>query len=343
MSRTGLRARLVAVASHVPEGKLTNAMLEREFPDWPAAKIEELTGIRSRNVAAPDEYTSDLAVSAAEKLFAERTDQRREDVDFLILVTVSPDYLMPFTAAIVQKRLGLSSNVGALDTTLACSGFVYGLVLAAGLLESGRAKKVLLLTADRFTTWTAAADRSVKALMGDAGTAALLEAVDDAEASSPGKGGLVGPAEVGTDGVGAAHLRIPTSAVKGFTGAERTDRALPCFEMNGPEVFNFTLTRVSQHLKGFLKQHGLAVEDVSLFVFHQANLFMLNHLRKRLGIAEERFAVHIAEVGNTSASTIPLALDVALRAGRIAPGSRVVLVGFGVGYSWGSVLLEYPG
>ncbi|HTE05101.1 MAG TPA: 3-oxoacyl-[acyl-carrier-protein] synthase III C-terminal domain-containing protein, partial [Planctomycetota bacterium] len=125
-------------------------------------------------------------------------------------------------------------------------------------------------------------------------------------------------------------------------GVERTERALPTFEMNGPEVFNFTLTRVSQHLKAFLAKQGLAVGDVSLFVFHQANLFMLNHLRKRLGIAEDRFAVHIADVGNTSASTIPLALQAQLDAGRIVPGSRVVLVGFGVGYSWGSVLLEYP-
>src|SRR6185295_5053366 len=125
---------------------------------------------------------------AGEKLFADHPELRREDVDFLILVTVSPDYLLPFTAAMVQKRLGLPTHVGALDTTLACSGFVYGLVLSAGLLESGRAKRVLLVTADRFTAWTAVADRSVKALMGDAGTAALLEAVSAEEGALPGKG-----------------------------------------------------------------------------------------------------------------------------------------------------------
>jgi 3-oxoacyl-[acyl-carrier-protein] synthase-3 len=342
MNRTGLRARLAAVASYLPEATLSNAMLEREFPDWPASKIVEVTGIESRHIAAADEFTSDLAVKAGEKLFAENPALRREDVDFLILVTVSPDYLMPFTAAIVQRRLGLPTTVGALDTTLACSGYVYGLVLAAGLLESGRARNVLLLTADRFTTWTAAADRSVKALMGDAGTASLIQGVPADEAGQPGKGGLLGPAEWGTDGAGAAHLKIRTSAVKGFTGAETTDRALPTFEMNGSEVFQFTLSRVSQHLKAFLATNGLAVEDVSLFVFHQANLFMLTHLRKRLGIREERFALKIADVGNTSASTIPLALEAALKAGRVAPGSKVVLVGFGVGYSWASMLVEYP-
>jgi 3-oxoacyl-[acyl-carrier-protein] synthase-3 len=343
MNRPALRARLVAVASYLPQGQLTNEMLVREFPDWTPEQISDKTGIHSRHMAAAGEFTSDIAVKAAERLFAERAGLRREDIDFIMLMTVSPDYLLPFTAGIIQSRLGIPARAGALDSTLGCSGYVYGVGLAAALAESGRAKRILLLTGDRFTAYTEQGDRSVKALMGDAGTASLIEAVDEEEAGRPGRGGLIGATDYGTDGSGAMNLVIRTSAMRGFLGDERVQATQPTFEMNGPEVFNFTLGTIGKHLTGFLSDNGLTVDDVHLFIFHQANVFMLQHLRRKLGIREDRFAIHMASVGNTSSSTIPLALDAALRAGRIGPGSRIVLTGFGVGYSWGSVLVEYPG
>jgi 3-oxoacyl-[acyl-carrier-protein] synthase-3 len=343
MNRPALRARLVAVASYLPRGQLTNEMLVREFPDWTPEQISDKTGIHSRHMAAAGEFTSDIAVKAAERLFAERPGLRRQDVDFVMLMTVSPDYLLPFTAGIIQSRLGLPTNVGALDSTLGCSGYVYGLGLAAALIESGRARRVLLLTGDRFTAYTTQGDRSVKALMGDAGTATLVEATPAGEVPAGAPGGLIGASEFGTDGSGAMNLAIRTSAMRGFLGDERVQASQPTFEMNGPEVFNFTLARIGQHLTDFLRAQRLTIEDVGLFIFHQANTFMLQHLRRKLGIREERFVIHMESVGNTSSSTIPLALEAALKDGRVKPGSRVVLTGFGVGYSWGSVLVEYPG
>lgn len=343
MSGTARRARLAAIASYLPEGQLTNEMLAREFPDWTPEKIAEKTGIHSRCVARPDEFTSDIAVQAAERLFAQVPGLRREDIDFLVLMTLSPDYIIPFTAGFIQARLGLRNDCGAMDSTLGCSGYVYGLGLAAALVESGRARKILLVTADKFTPYTDEGDRSVKAIFGDGGTVTLIEAVDAAQAGEPGRGGLIGAVEFGTDGTGALNLVARTSCMRGFVGEQKVPQSRPTLEMAGPDIFNFTLTTISRHVSGFLKANGLEVGDVDLFVFHQANLFMLQHLRKRLGIPEERFAVNMATLGNTLSSTIPMALEVALREGRVRPGAKVVLVGFGVGYSWGSVLVEYPG
>ena len=343
MSRTPVRARLVAVASYLPDGQLTNEMLSKEFPDWTPDKIADKTGIHSRHVAAAKEFTSDIAVRAGEKLFADNPGLARSDIDFLMLMTLSPDYIIPFTAGFIQARLGLRNDCGAMDSTLGCSGYVYGLGLAAALVESGRVRRVLLITADKFTPYVEEGDRSVKSIFGDGGTATLIEAASESEAGQPGRGGLLGAVEFGTDGTGALNLVAKTSSMRGFAGEQTVTQSKPTLEMAGPDIFNFTLSTVSRHVKGFLAANKLAIADVDLFIFHQANLFMLEHLRKRLGIAEDKFAIHIGQVGNTLASTIPLALEAALKAGKVHPGSRVVLTGFGVGYSWGSVLVEYPG
>ena len=336
------RARIVAIAPYLPEGRLTNEDLAAQFPEWTPEKISDKTGIDCRRVAEPDEFTSDLAVKAGEALF-EKTDVAREDIDFLMLMTLSPDYVIPFTAGMIQDRLGLPKTVGAFDSTLGCSGYVYGLGLAAALIESGRARNVLLVTADKFAPYTIEGDKSVKTIFGDGATATLIEAVDEDQISEVGRGGIIGAADFGTDGSGSHNLVARTSSMRGFAGNESVSQSCPTLEMNGPEVFNFTLSTVSKHIKGFLKENEVAVDDVALFVFHQANGFMLEHLRKRMKIPAERFAVHLADTGNTLASTIPIALAHSIDQGRVPPGSKVMLVGFGVGYSWGSVLVDYPG
>ena len=338
MSADRTRAVVSAVASYLPEARLTNADLIAEIPGWTEEKIESKTGIRSRRIADSADFTSDLAVRACEAVFAQRPDVR-DAVDFLVLVTVTPDYLVPFTASSVQTALGLSTDVGALDVLMGCSGYVYGLSLAGGLVESGRANKVLLITADRFTPMADEAAPGTKVLFGDAATATLVEA------SNPGAtvpGGVLCGAKHGTDGEGASKLLIPTSGLKGFVGAETTEASKPTVVMNGSEVFDFTLRRIGKHVRAMLAENELSVDDVDLFVFHQANLFMMDHLRRRLRIPEERFMVYLDETGNTASSTIPLALERALLAGRVQPGQRVLLVGFGMGYSWASMLLEYP-
>jgi 3-oxoacyl-[acyl-carrier-protein] synthase-3 len=206
------------------------------------------------------------------------------------------------------------------------------------MIESGRCRKILFLTADRFTSCTETASSGVRTIFGDGATANLIEVVPD---SAPATGGLIGASVVGTDGSGARKLITPTSGARGWVGAEKDD-GRPAFEMVGSDVFNFTLREIGPHILDFLGDQGLGVEDIDLFVFHQANLFMLEHLRRRLKISEEQFVVHIAEVGNTVSSTIPLALEECLAQGRVKPGAKVLLCGFGVGFSWGSVLLEYP-
>jgi len=325
------------VASHLPSGRLTNHDIVDTSGRWTPETILEKTGIGSRRMVDPDEFTSDLAVRAAERLF-ERHPDAREDLDYLFLTTVTPDYIVPSTGPLVQDRLGLPPSVGAFDVTLGCSGYTYGLTLGAALVESGRADRVLLLTADCFTRCTALGDHGVRTIIGDGATASLIEAAT----GSGSQGARIAASLVGTDGAGASFLRTPTSGARGWAGLE-TDPGHPVFEMDGPEVFNFTLSRIVPHVREFLAGESLTVDDVDLFVFHQANLFMLRHLQKRLGIPDDRFAVRIEDVGNTVSSSIPLALETALAAGRVGPGARVVLCGFGVGLSWGSVLLEYPG
>lgn len=343
MSGSGSQAVLSAIASYLPEGRLSNADLAERFPDCTADEIKKDTGIESRCVVADDEFTSDLAVKAAQKLFA-LDERRREGIDVLILVTVSPDYIIPCTAPLVQHALGLPQETAAFDISLGCSGYTYGLNQAAALIESGRARKVLLITADRMSAYGTHAGRDIQTLFGDAGTASLIEASPtDADEQSRVSGGVIGDGKFGTDGAGAIHLWSPTSGVRGFTGNQQRDVPAATLEMNGLEVFTFSLRVVGKHVTEFLAGQGLNIDDVDLFVFHQANLFMIEHLRRRLKIASERFVVRIAEVGNTVSSTIPLALGQALEQGKVKAGDRVLLVGFGVGYSWGSVLLRYNG
>ncbi len=337
MTRT--RAALTGVGTYLPEARLTNELIFEHYGEWSAEKISNKTGIDSRHVAAEDEFTSDMAVKAAEALFAEDP-SRREGIDMMMLTTVTPDYLVPFTAGMIHDALGLPKSVAAMDVGLGCSGYVYGLGIAAGMVESGRMRKVLLLTGDRFSTFTEQGGQDVRTLFGDGASASLIEAVD---ADGTTSGAFIEDVSYGTDGSGARKLLVPTSGVRGHAGNETCEESKPILHMDGPHVFDFTLRTVAPHIREFLEKRELSVPDVDLFVFHQANLFMMEHLRRRLKVTDEQFVVHIAEVGNTISSSIPIALRSAMDAGRVKPGSKVLLVGFGVGYSWGCVLLEYPG
>ena len=310
-------------------------MLEAEFPDWPASKILEKTGIESRHVAAPNEFASDMGVAAARRLFDENPDART-GIDYLLFVSATPDHLVPPTACRVQQALELPTTVAAIDVNQGCSGFTYGLAMASALVESGRFDKVLLITSTRLTSYTDEAYHGSKTLLGDAATACIVEHAREAV-----RGGLVCGSTHGTDGRGERDIIVPTSAMRGFEGDETAPESKPTFVMDGPKVFQFSLRVVPGHLKEALETAGLTQDDVDLFIFHQANAFMLEHLRRRLRIPEEKFMLRIADVGNTGASTIPLALETALKEGRIGSGDRVMLVAFGTGYSWGSVILEY--
>lgn len=336
------KAVIQAIATHLPERTLSNEELAAEFGNrWSAEKIHAKTGILTRGVAAPGECASDLGVAAAQKLL-DGGAVAREDVDFLLFCTQSPDYFLPATACTMQSRLGLRSRCGALDFNQGCSGFVYGLSLAKGLIESGSAGNVLLVTAETYSKHIHPKDASTRVLFGD-GAAAVLVGAQDAQVDR------IGPFVFGTDGHGACELAVPAGAFRCPPGPEtviesadndgniRTPQNL---YMNGPEIFNFTLRTIPSLVSTLLHEAGLEKDAVDYYVFHQANRFMLEHLRRKIGIPDEKFCINLESYGNTVSATIPMALEIALARGDVRPGARVMVVGFGVGYSWAAALLS---
>jgi 3-oxoacyl-[acyl-carrier-protein] synthase-3 len=242
----------------------------------------------------------------------------------------------------VQDRLELPTTCGALDFNLGCSGFVCGLSLAKGLVETGQARNILLVTAETYSKFIHPGDKSVRTLFGDAAAVALISGMDSA-------GDLIGPFVFGTDGSGAKNLIVPTGGTRrafipdaavteDAGGNRRTENNL---FMNGPEIFNFTLRVVPPTVKQLLERAGRKMEEVDYWVFHQANRFMLEHLRKKLGVPPEKFPILMSHCGNTVSSTIPIALCQLQAQGRLAGGQTLALVGFGVGYSWAGAMVRW--
>jgi 3-oxoacyl-[acyl-carrier-protein] synthase-3 len=335
-------AKIAAIAYHLPVAILDNNTLEQVFPDWPAKKIVDKTGIVQRHIAAPDETAGDLAFHAATALF-DSNDIQRQVIDFLILCTQTPDYLLPTTACLLQERLGLATSCGAMDINLGCSGYVYGLALAKGLIDAGIRKNVLLLTADTYSKLTNPRDRSVRTLFGDGAAATLLTGV--------GEQSTLGPFILGTDGTGAANLivpaggmRLPRSAASAMetTDASGNVRSQNELFMDGAEIMQFTLSSIPRVMRELLESAGKTLDDIDHVIFHQANLFILEALRKKIKIPAEKFIVELDTVGNTVSSTIPIAIAKARASGRIQSGDMALLLGFGVGYSWAATLAVMP-
>ena len=335
-----MKAVIRAIAYHLPEQQLDNERLAAEYPDWTVEKIQAKTGIRSRRIAGPDECASDLGVAACRKLFA-RGVCAPGDIDFILLCTQSPDHFLPTTACLMQDRLGLPTSAGALDFNLGCSGYVYGLGLAQGLIETGQAGSVLLVTAETYSKHIHAGDRSVRTLFGDAAAATLVSA---------GEGAGMGPFVYGTDGRGGGNLIVPSGGMRrprtAATAVVQTDdqgnaRSADHLFMDGPEIFTFTLKAVPALVSATLKKADATIGDVDFFVFHQANQYMLESLRRKIGIPKEKFLTSFENCGNTVSSTIPIVLADKAEQGVLRPGHRLMLVGFGVGYSWGANLLHW--
>ena len=316
-----------AIEYHLPQTRLSNENLGEEFPDWSVEKISAKTGIDARRIAAPDECSSDLAVLAANKLFAQGID--RSKVDFLIFCTQSPDYFLPTTACLLQDRLEIPTSAGALDFNLGCSGYVAGLGMAKGFIESEQASGVLLLTGETYSKFLDPEDRSVRTIFGDGASATFLT-------GEPSQSTLIGPFIYGTDGSGAKNLIVEGGAFR-----DSTCSADPKLRMNGSEIFSFTLSSIPPLVQQTLAKAELKLEDIDWFVFHQANKFMLEHLRDKIGIPKEKFAISLEECGNTVSSSIPIALKELSVAQQLKSGQRIMLVGFGVGYSWGATIIEW--
>ena len=327
---------LEALEYWLPNRELTNEDLANEFEGLEPSKILRSTGIRSRRVGP--EPASDMAVQAAEKLFS-RHDVDRRDIDFLLLVTQTGDHAMPATACIVQHKLKLPISCGALDVNLGCSGYIYALFLAKALLNSGQCRRLLLLTVEK-VAHLHPKDRSTRVLLGEAATATLLSRTNAFAA--------LGEFELGTDGSGYKNLIVPaggTALPRSATTAQETAddagnvRSQDTLHMDGLEIFNFSMQRVPGLIDAVLEKNGLAKEDIALFVLHQANKMILETLRTKLGIDKERYCIDLEATGNTSSCTLPIALH--NRTGALKQGDKVLLCGFGIGYSWGATVLQW--
>ena len=330
------KAFIKAISYIFPTTILKNSVLSEQFSNWSEDKIYEKTGIKQRYIAKDDEFASDLAVKAAEKLFAEHSISPGS-IDFIIYCTQSPDYILPTTACILQERLGLSNHCGAFDINLGCSGYIYGLAISKGLIEASIAKNILFITSETYSKYIHPDDKGNRTIFGDAASATLISEDGIAEILN---------FDLGTDGSGASNLIIQDGGSRSKNGGqlvnerqgERFNSSSHLY-MNGPEIFAFTSKMVPVLVNRVLENNRVVKTDVDLYIFHQANKFILDFLRKKINIPKGNFFTHIENCGNTVSSTIPIALYEAI-ALKLCKGN-VLLAGFGVGYSWGGVLLNF--
>lgn len=326
------------ISYYLPKKVVTNKELLQEFPEWSVDKVAAKVGVDSRHVAGENETAGDMAEKAARSLFEEYYIDPKT-IDFLLLCTQSSDYFLPSTACIIQDRLGIPTTAGAFDYNLGCSGCVYGMAMAKGLIAGGIAKNVLLLTAETYNKYLHPSDKSNRSIFGDGAAACLISTEGIAE---------IGEFCLGTDGSGAKHLIVETGAArhKAVTGVVTEDEdGHPKFDdylyMNGSAIFNFTLDAVPTIMKDTLVKNNMGKDDVDYYVFHQANSFMLNTIRKVCVLPKDKFYVNLAETGNTVSSTVMIGLKQCIDAGTITPGMKVLVTGFGVGLSWGGTILKF--
>jgi 3-oxoacyl-[acyl-carrier-protein] synthase-3 len=329
------KAFIKAISYCLPEKILTNEQLVKEFPEWTVEKVAEKIGIKKRHITSKNETALDMAEKAA-MLFFEEYETDKSAIDFILFCTQSPDYFLPASACILQDRLGLPTHCGALDFNLGCSGFVYGLSLSKGLIAGNIAKNILLITSETYSKHLHPKDKGNRTIFGDAAAVTLISTEGMAEILN---------FSLGTDGEGYKNLIVKTGGLRNpdKTGNIRFDEANnPLSDdflyMNGSEIFNFTLEAVPLLVNDVLQKNNTTKENINLFVFHQANKHILQFLRKKIKIEESKFYYCMENFGNTVSSTLPIALKEAQKEDLLK--GTVLLAGFGVGYSWGGVILD---
>ena len=331
-------AYIKAISHYLPERVVTNEELVKEFPEWSVDKVAQKVGVDTRHIAAPQETAGDMAEKAARRLFDEHN-LSPKNIDFLLLCTQSPDFFLPPTACILQDRLGIPTSAGAFDYNLGCSGCIYGMAVAKGLIATGIANNVLLLTAETYNKYLHPQDKSNRSIFGDGAAACLISTEGFAE---------IGDFALGTDGSGANHLIVRTGAARQKTATGK------CVEdeeghlwyddylyMNGSAIFNFTLDTVPLMMSQILEKNRLSTNDIDYYIFHQANKFMLNTIRKICVLPKDKFYVNLSETGNTVSSTVLIGLKDCMDKDLLAPGAKVMITGFGVGLSWGGTILTF--
>jgi 3-oxoacyl-[acyl-carrier-protein] synthase-3 len=332
-----MQAFIKAITYALPDREVTNENLVAEFPEWSVEKIADKVGINKRFISSENETSADLAVKAAERLFVENRDLKKESIDFVLFCTQSPDYFLPTSACVIQNKLSLPTSCGALDFNLGCSGYVYGLSLAKGLLLGGIASNILLLTGETYSKFIHPKDKGNRTIFGDAGSATLISSEGFAE---------IGNFSLGSDGRGAENLMVKSGGMRfkepinDLQFEENGNpRSSDYLFMNGSEIFNFTIEAVPPLIEKTLAKNALTQNDINGYIFHQANKFMINFLRKKIKIEPDKFFIYMSEVGNTVSNTIPIVLTEKIN--EKALKGNIILAGFGVGYSWGGCLLKF--
>ncbi|MBQ9788406.1 MAG: ketoacyl-ACP synthase III [Lentisphaeria bacterium] len=317
--------KISTINSYLPECKLTNSDLESEFPDFFAKKIKSKVGIESRHIASKKETALDLAKNAIKKLFSNKPEAK--EADFLIFCTQSPEYFLPSGACILQHYMGMRTDIGAFDYNLGCSGFVYGLAMAKSLIQSAMANKVLIVTSETYTKYISKSDKGNRSIFGDAATATLIECCEE---------NSIDNFIFGTDGSGAENLIVKNGAMH----SPKDSSAGDFLYMNGPEIFNFTIEKVPELCQKVLQKGNLTKDDIDYFCFHQANKYMLDYLRIKSELPEEKFYIDMSDTGNTVSSSIPLLLEKMAKKNFLNTPKKILLAGFGVGYSYAGCTID---
>lgn len=327
-----------AISYYLPAKVITNNDLCVDFPELNEEEIYKSSGIKSRHISDKDEIGSDLAYNAAEIFFKEYN-FKKEEIDFLLFCTEGLDYKAPATSCILQHRLKLPKTCGALDIPYGCTGFVYGLSVAKGLIESGQAKNVLLLTADIPSKVIHPKDKELRIIFGDGGAATLISCTSENK--------NIGKFVFGTDGSGYDKLIVRKSGTREYMTKEWLDSYADSdgmkfgkMEMKSSDIFLFAMKTVPLMIKELLEKECLKQEEIDLFVFHQANVQMLEVLRRKMKIPAEKFIIDMKDVGNTVSASIPIALKNAIDKGLIKDGNKIMLCGFGIGLSWAGTIVR---
>lgn len=323
-----IKARIIAMGAYLPKKIMTNKDFET-LVDTTDEWIESRTGIKERRVAADNEYTSTMGTAAAKKALA-AAKMTPHDIDIIITATMSPDYISSSTASLIQAQLG-ANNVAAVDLQAACTGFIYALSQAKAYIESGMYKTVLIVASEKMSTYIDYKDRSTCVLFGDGAAAAIL--------SSQGEGLAIDDICLGSDGSLAELVIVPGGGVRHPASPETLDKGMHYFKMEGKEVFKHAVRRMSAAAKECMGKVGLTDKDISWLVPHQANMRIMDAIAKGFDIDSERMYKTVHKYGNTSASSIPLALEELVRENPIEAGEHLLLVAFGAGLTWGAAIL----
>ncbi len=324
-------ALIAGTGSCVPERKLTNFDLEKlvdTSDDW----IVQRTGIRERRIASADESSGSLAIAAAQRaLAAAKTSP--EEIDLIICATITPDMPTPSNACLIQHALGCRRGIGAMDLNAACSGFVYALVTATNFIKTGSAKTVLVVGAETLSRITDYTDRSTCILFGDGAGAAVLKQTPDRSVG-------VQAFELGSDGTGAMLLHVPAGGSRQPATLESVSEKLHTLRMSGREVFKFAVAQMSESIQKAMNACSLTPDQIKLVIPHQSNARIIDSAASKIGLTADRMFINIDRYGNTSAASVAIALDEAIRAGRCGPGDWVVIIGIGGGLTWATVTVK---